>query len=820
MKEIFVIFMIFCFLFLAGCGGDESITDPSLDPNQFVTAPTVIPVPTRTPLTEEEIIQVIQIQNQVLSTVEQAISFGNTSVMEHLAEELRNTYGVEDVVLTGDTLSVIFEKGGISCWTDEEILPSELVPELPDIEKPPDELREKGDHLSAESSIKENKVIMINAFSDVSSRSNDVTCLNSMEQWFKNSMKYNVTRLNGSSINIESFKSLNLYGVIIYNGDGNFINFKRKDGTKEYITLLKTRQNVTSINNEGYWDDWYNYRLATVNSSYYVTNRFFDYYYYTKPFPSSIFYNGAPRGTKSADNQYPLCNSLYNRGAGAAIGWSEPQSIAMSSAAVLFYSMIFNPSTITLGDAIKALDPKYTQQKIKNVTSYLGYYPSGAADISLYMDTGHTFDSADSVVLPYKNVNIFNSSSEGNYYKIEVVSPSIVSAKITFNNSKGNLDLYLYDENKNEAGISAGNGNEESITATLQPGIFYICVKGSKSNSYVINIDLTVMGHSFATATDISLPYGASHMTESSKDNYYKLNLTEALSLRIQINSEQSGLYLYLYDGSQNQLRSGDGTENEKVITAKDLSPGLYYICVRGNPSKYNITAARSSEVGHTFESATEINPPYSEEHSIEGYEIDNFYRVNLKAPSSIDASIEFLHSKGDLDMYLFDGQKKLIEKSETIHDTETVEAKGQKTDKNMESSVLSAGTYYIKVHGYFGSLNSYRITVKVPDMPVLSGLTDEDGDNKDGNNSYSVVRFTLSGNNFRKNINSAKGKVTFVRVDDNSEGVADISSWSDGEIKGSVLLPGGKYWVHVTVKGYVTENEVFYFKGMGDVGF
>ncbi len=198
----------------------------------------------------------------------------------------------------------------------------------------------------------------------------------------------------------------------------------------------------------------------------------------------------------------------------------------MTTATVLFYSMIFNPATITLGNAVKSLDSKYTQQKIKNVTSYLGYYPSGAADISLYIDTGHSFESATSITLPYK------------------------------------------------------------------------------------------------------------------------------------------------------------------------------------------------------------------------------------------------------------------------------------------------------KVHGYFGSLNSYTINVKVPDVPVLSSVTDEDGDNKDSNNSYSVVRFTLSGNNFRKNINSAKGKVTFVRVDDNSTGTADISSWSDTEIKGSVVLPGGKYWVHVTVKGYITENEVFYYKGIGDVGF
>ncbi len=819
MKGKFLLFtIIFCILYLSGCGGDAT-TDVSIDPNQIITAPTSIPVPTRTPLTEQEITQVIQLQNQVISTVEEAINFGNTSAMENLAQELRNTAGVEDVVLTGDTLAVIFEKGGITCWKDEEILTSELLPELPDIEKPPDDAKGKDSDLFAQNSIKDNKVIMINAYSDVSSRSNDVTCLNSMEQWFKNTMKYAVTRLNGSSINIESFKSLNLYGVIIFNGDGDFINFKRKDGTKEYVTLLQTRQNVTSIKDQGYWDDWYNYRLVNVNSSYYVTNKFFDYYYYEKPFPSSIFYNGAPKGTKSTDNQYPLCNSLYNRGAGAVTGWSEKQSIAMTTATVLFYSMIFNPATITLGNAVKSLDSKYTQQKIKNVTSYLGYYPSGAADISLYIDTGHSFESATSVTLPYKNVNIYNSSSGNNYYKINITSPSIVSGKITFNNSKGNLDLYLYDANKNEVQVSAGNSNEESITATLQPGIFYICVKGSQANSYVINIDVTVMGHSFANATDINLPYGASHMTEGSQDNYYKLTITEPLSIRIQINSEQSGLYLYLYDSSQNQLRSGDGKDKEKVIT-EELPAGTYYICVKGHPSKYNISVSKASKIGHTFESATEITPPYSAEHSIEAYELDNFYKITLKTSSSIDASIEFTHSAGDLDLYLFDGQKKLIEKSETIQNTESVEAKDEFSGRNLESSLLPAGTYYIKVHGYFGSLNSYTINVKVPDVPVLSSVTDEDGDNKDSNNSYSVVRFTLSGNNFRKNINSAKGKVTFVRVDDNSTGTADISSWSDTEIKGSVVLPGGKYWVHVTVKGYVTENEVFYFKGIGDVGF
>jgi len=298
MKGKFLLFtIIFCILYLSGCGGDAT-TDVSIDPNQIITAPTSIPVPTRTPLTEQEITQVIQLQNQVISTVEEAINFGNTSAMENLAQELRNTAGVEDVVLTGDTLAVIFEKGGITCWKDEEILTSELLPELPDIEKPPDDAKGNDGDLFAKNSIKDNKVIMINAYSDVSSRSNDVTCLNSMEQWFKNTMKYAVTRLNGSSINIESFKSLNLYGVIIFNGDGNFINFKRKDGTKEYVTLLQTRQNVTSIKDQGYWDDWYNYRLVNVNSSYYVTNKFFDYYYYENLFRLPYSITELPKGQK------------------------------------------------------------------------------------------------------------------------------------------------------------------------------------------------------------------------------------------------------------------------------------------------------------------------------------------------------------------------------------------------------------------------------------------------------------------------------------------------------------------------------------------
>jgi len=102
-----------------------------------------------------------------------------------------------------------------------------------------------------------------------------------------------------------------------------------------------------------------------------------------------------------------------------------------------------------------------------------------------------------------------------------------------------------------------------------------------------------------------------------------------------------------------------------------------------------------------------------------------------------------------------------------------------------------------------------------VPGAPVIYSVTDSDGNNLSPVNTSSLISFTLNGINFGTSASSVT--VTFVDTN-NTVYTAVITTCQKTVITGNINLPAGKYVIRVKTPSGTTGQDVYYYKGEGDV--
>jgi hypothetical protein len=80
----------------------------------------------------------------------------------------------------------------------------------------------------------------------------------------------------------------------------------------------------------------------------------------------------------------------------------------------------------------------------------------------------------------------------------------------------------------------------------------------------------------------------------------------------------------------------------------------------------------------------------------------DDWFKVSVPAGRSLRATVSFRHASGDIDVRLFDAAGSQVAASEGTGDTETV-------------SAAAAGEYTLRVYGYNGAANAYRLEIALP---------------------------------------------------------------------------------------------------------
>ena len=98
---------------------------------------------------------------------------------------------------------------------------------------------------------------------------------------------------------------------------------------------------------------------------------------------------------------------------------------------------------------------------------------------------------------------------------------------------------------------------------------------------------------------------------------------------------------------------------------------------------------------------------------------------------------------------------------------------------------------------------------------PVINSIEDNNGDNKDSENGNSDVSFSV----FGSHLSGTGVNVTFTDVDSGTVYTGTVNSFTDGELKGTITIPGGKYVIEVTVGGKSSADVLYFYKGTGTYG-
>ena len=152
-----------------------------------------------------------------------------------------------------------------------------------------------------------------------------------------------------------------------------------------------------------------------------------------------------------------------------------------------------------------------------------------------------------------------------------------------------------------------------------------------------------------------------------------------------------------------------------------------------------------------------------------------DYFAVTLEEGGSIDASIEFDHNTGDLDMALYGPDREELADSTSTSDGESVSA----------TDVSEGGTYYVEVRGYSGASAPYDLRVDVgspqPTGVIIGDVVDTEANPIPG---------------ARVRITNASDSV-----------IAETTTDSSGIY--TVEVPPGEYTVIVESNGSTTERTV-----------
>lgn len=78
-----------------------------------------------------------------------------------------------------------------------------------------------------------------------------------------------------------------------------------------------------------------------------------------------------------------------------------------------------------------------------------------------------------------------------------------------------------------------------------------------------------------------------------------------------------------------------------------------------------------------------------------------DFFRFSVAKTTSVEVSLSFQHSVGDLDLVLYNSSGAVVKVSEGTSNLESIK------------QTISSGEYTIKVYGYRGATGAYQLTLK-----------------------------------------------------------------------------------------------------------
>ncbi|MBN2359024.1 MAG: PPC domain-containing protein, partial [Deltaproteobacteria bacterium] len=322
------------------------------------------------------------------------------------------------------------------------------------------------------------------------------------------------------------------------------------------------------------------------------------------------------------------------------------------------------------------------------------------------------------------------------WYYTYLYAGETLTVDLLFSHAAGDLDLKIYNAAGTVVARSTGvTDNEQAVATAAGAGNYYVQVYGydGAQNGYAIDVAITSGGtcsddsyepnNSRTDAAYISPGYVGGLQLCAGDQDWYEIYLLRYESLRAVMSfvHADGDLDLKLVSASGSALQTSNGVGNSETVELEPVqASAYYYLQVYGglsssqNSYSLNVTTTYSPpcvddrfEENDTFATAVEPSGLYEGNNYLYDLAIckgdDDWFRVYMFAGEILDVDIDYVHSNGDLDLYLYDANNRQLDSSI-----------GSSGNENVSVSVSSDGDYYFKVIGYEQAQNDYDLTIYI----------------------------------------------------------------------------------------------------------
>jgi hypothetical protein len=227
------------------------------------------------------------------------------------------------------------------------------------------------------------------------------------------------------------------------------------------------------------------------------------------------------------------------------------------------------------------------------------------------------------------------------------------------------------------------------------------------------------------------------HGSDRDDEDWYMIRVADAAQVLAEIaGSDETDIDLALHEGDGTLVESSDSLRSTEEITAC-LAPGDYFLRVHSYGEGRNeyglawstraasctassVCAPDPREPDDSASTARRVSltSPYSSTGNTICGGSDDWYSVTLRTGQTLVVELDFIQTSADedLDLHFIDSSGTDLAPC-TEADPSTCSAfQGQSVDSNeyYEHTVETGGTYYVVVHGFAGSQNSYDIRMRL----------------------------------------------------------------------------------------------------------
>ncbi len=319
-------------------------------------------------------------------------------------------------------------------------------------------------------------------------------------------------------------------------------------------------------------------------------------------------------------------------------------------------------------------------------------------------------------------------AEDDDWYSLNVDAGSEVHVYLWFNNSIGNLDLFLYNPAGSQVNSSTSTifDFEYVFYNVTAAGNYYIRTTLTSGLPTFYNLTIiTISWDDFYEPNDVQsqstvVSFGSLNFLRCIDDDWFNMTAPAGILLKVNITFDHlvGNLNLYLYNASGIQLNQSISASNdwEEVTFAIRVS-GYYLIKVvwaSGSWAEYNLTIWPVLPNGDDVFETNNIKADAAEVSINSTYETlvcanDDWYKIYVEAGNTVSCSIYFDNNFGDLDLKIFDASGALLGLSQGNYDFEVVAA-----------NVTHSAYYFIQVYKFnpLGS-NSYQMLLMTMELPL-----------------------------------------------------------------------------------------------------